>query len=216
MFKCFPSKDRNYTSVLPNMTVREEIKEKPNLSALALVSFIASFAIARTFTTFYPNTVLIRGDYHIHHFWYGLAMLAAGGWLGISYENERINRLAAILFGAGGGFISDEIGLLLTLEDYWTGITYIAVSLILVLSSLLIILFRYHKIILTNFTQFTRTNASLYFAIFTAAVSLAFILETDSALVITVSSGFTIMASLVILAYFIQRIKLRHQANTKV
>jgi len=189
------------------MVVREEIKEKPNLSILALVSFVVSFLIARTFTTFYPNAVLVRGDYHIHHFWYGLAMLAIGGWLGISLENSRINRLAAILYGAGGGIISDEIGLLLTMEDYWTGITYIAVSLILVFSSMFILLFRYQKTILTEFTQFTRTNASFYSGVFVAVVSLAFILETDNMLVIVISTAFAIIASIVILAYFIQRIK---------
>jgi hypothetical protein len=189
------------------MTVREEIKEKPHLSVLALVSFVASFVIARTFTTFYPDTVLVSGDYHIHHFWYGIAMLAIGGWLGISLENPRINRLAAILFGAGGGFIGDEIGLLLTLNDYYTGITYTFVIVFLTLASIVSLFFRYQGTILAEFAQFTRTNGSFYFGVFVAAVSVAFILETDNPLVITVSSALTIMATAVIIAYFIQRYK---------
>jgi hypothetical protein len=89
------------------MIMGEEIKEKPNLSIIALTSFIASFLIARIFTTLNPNIVLISVDYHIHHFWYGIALLAVGGWLGISYQSEKIDRLAAILFGAGGGLIGD-------------------------------------------------------------------------------------------------------------
>jgi hypothetical protein len=93
------------------MDKKEKIQEKPNLSILALISFIASFTIARTFTTINPDTVLISGNYHIHHFWFGIAMLAIGGWLGISYTSERTDRLAAILFGAGGGLIGDEVGL---------------------------------------------------------------------------------------------------------
>jgi hypothetical protein len=192
------------------MTLKEEIKEKPNLSILAMISYIASFTVARAFTTFYPNAVLAGGDYHIHHFWYGLAMLAIGGWLGISYENERVNRLAAILFGAGGGIISDEIGLLLTLEDYWTGVTYIAVSLILIFASMLILLFRYSKIIRTEFAEFLRNNASLYFGVFLAAVSVAFILETKNIWVVAISSVSTVVACVIILAYFIQRIRLKH------
>jgi hypothetical protein len=195
------------------MTIREEIKEKPNLSILALVSFVASFLVARTFTTLNPNTVLVSGDYHVHHFWYGLAMLAIGGWLGISYENERINRLAAILFGAGGGLIGDEIGLLLTLEDYWTSTTYTAIILILTVASILSILFRYQKTILAELAEFTRTHASLYFGVFIAVVSLAFILETDNLLIIAISSGTAIMASVVILAYFIQHFMKKRQQS---
>jgi len=195
------------------MAIREEIKEKPNLSILALVSFVASFLVARTFTTLNPNTVLVSGDYHVHHFWYGLAMLAIGGWLGISYENERINRLAAILFGAGGGLIGDEIGLLLTLEDYWTSTTYTAIILILTVASILSILFRYQKTILAELAEFTRTHASLYFGVFIAVVSLAFILETDNLLIIAISSGTAIMASVVILAYFIQHFMKKRQQS---
>jgi hypothetical protein len=189
-----------------NMAIREEIKERPNLSILALVSFAASFIVARTFTTLYPNTVLVSGNYHIHHFWYGLALLVIGGWLGISLENPRINRLAAILFGAGGGLIGDEIGLLLTLNDYWTNITYTAIVIFLTFASILSLLFRYKKTILAEFAQFTRTNASVYFAIFIAAISLAFILETDNTLIIIISCAVALMSCMVILAYFAQRL----------
>lgn len=102
----------------------ERSELRPNLSVLALLSFIAAFLIARAFTTLYPNVVLVSGGFHIHHFWFGLAMMAIGGWLGITYRDERADRLAAILFGAGGGLIGDEVGLLLTFGDYRTGLTY--------------------------------------------------------------------------------------------
>lgn len=190
--------------------ISAEEKTRPNLSVLALIAFIASFSVARTFTTFNPNTVLIGGDYHVHHFWYGLALLAIGGWLGISYENERINRLAAILFGAGGGLIGDEFGLLLTLQEYWTGITYTFVIVFLTFVSILILLNKYSKIIRTEFTQFLSSNASLYFGVFLAAVSVAFILETKNITIITISSVLTITACLIILAYFIRRIRKKH------
>jgi hypothetical protein len=189
----------------------EKTKTKTNLSLLALISFISSFIIARTFTTFNPNFVLISGDLHIHHFWYGLAMLAIGGWLGISYESERIIRLAAILFGAGGGLIGDEVGLLLTLEseNYWAGITYTIIIIFLAFASILILLVRYSRLIRMEFTQFLHSNASLYFGVFLAAVSVAFILETGNIIVITVSSMLTLAACLIILAYFVQKIKTR-------
>jgi hypothetical protein len=190
----------------------EKTKTKPNLSLLALVSFIGSFMIARIFTTFNPNLILISGDLHIHHFWYGLAMLAIGGWLGISYESERINRLAAILFGAGGGLIGDEVGLLLTLEseNYWAGITYTIIITFLAFASILILLSKYSKLIRMEFTQFLRSNASLYFGVFLAAVSVAFILETENIIITTLSSVSTFAACLIILAYFLQKIRTRH------
>jgi hypothetical protein len=192
------------------MATKEKIKQKPNLSILAMVSFIVSFSVARTFTTLHPNTVLLSGDYHIHHFWYGLAMLAIGGWIGISVENERLNRVAAILFGAGGGLIGDEIGLLLTFGNYWTEITYTVVIVFLTYASMLILLNRYRKLIRTEFTQFLRSNASLYIGVFLVAVSIAFILETDSAAIITVSSVCAIIACIIILAYFIQLFRTKH------
>ena len=189
----------------------ERIKTKPNLSILALISFITSFLIARIFTSLYPATFWEVSGYHIHHFWYGLVMLAIGGWLGISVENERVNRVAAILFGAGGGLIGDEVGLLLTLESesYWTEITYTSVILFLAFISMLILLNKYSKIIRTEFTEFLSSNASLYFGVFLAAVSIAFILETDNTMVITVSSVSTIIACVIVLAYFIQRMRRR-------
>ncbi len=196
---------------MPQSIMEERVKTKPNLSILALISFLGSFGIARVFTTLYPDTVLVGGGFHIHHFWYGLAMLAIGGWLGISIENERVNRVAAILFGAGGGLIGDEVGLLLTLESesYWTEITYTSIILFSGFISMLILLNKYSKVIRTEFTEFLSSNASLYFGVFLAAVSIAFILETNNWMVIAISSVSTIVACIIILAYFIQRIMKR-------
>jgi len=189
-------------------------QERPNLSVLALVSFIASFAVARTFTTFSPGVIVVSGSIHIHHFWFGLVLLAVGGWLGISYNDERINRLAAILFGAGGGFIGDEVGLLLTLGNYWSEITYTLVIMFLAVASTSILIIRYSKTITTELTHFVRSNASLYFGVFLAVVSIAFIMETDNALIIMVSSAASVTACAVILAYLVQRI-MRRRTGTK-
>ena len=188
---------------------------KPNLSVLALVSFIGSFLIARTFTTLSPKTVIITGGIHIHHFWYGLIMLAIGGWLGISYSNERIDRLAAILFGAGGGIIGDEAGLLLTLGDYWTMLTYTVITTFLAIVSVTILLIRYSNAIRKEFSHFTRSNASLYFGVFLAAVSAAIILETDDFTMVIISVLLTAVAFVIILAYFIQRITKKRRRTDK-
>jgi hypothetical protein len=139
------------------------------------MSFIASFVVARAFTTLSPRTVVITGGLHIHHFWYGIAILAIGGWLGISYQSHRIDRIAAILFGLGGGLIGDEVGLLLTMGDYWTGLTYTLIMVFLAMATILILIFRYSRAIQTELAEFSRHNASLYFGVFVAVVSAVFI-----------------------------------------
>ena len=190
------------------MVENEKIKERPNLSVLALVSFLASFMVARIFTTLSPNTVLISGSYHIHHYWYGLIILAIGGWLGISYENERINRVAAILFGAGGGIIGDEVGLLLT-SEYWTGITFTFLMIFLAFASILILLFRFSRIILNEFSQFFHRQTSFYLGVFLATISVAFILETNDIAVMIASIVLTMIGLTIILLYFIHKFRTR-------
>jgi len=194
----------------------EKIVRRPSLSIRALISFIASFIVARTFTILNPSTVVLVGEgVHVHHFWYGIALLAIGGWLGISYEDERIDRLAAILFGAGGGLIGDEVGLLLKFNDYWTELTYTLVIVFIALVSIMILIIRYSRAILREFVEFSSSNTSLYVGVFLEAVSVAFIMETDNLVINTVSSIVAIVALMFILAYFIQRIRVKHQKTEK-
>lgn len=194
-------------SVLWGGRLSEKSELRPNLSVLALISFILAFLAARAFTTLYPNIVLVSGGFHIHHFWFGLAMMAIGGWIGISYRDERADRLAAILFGSGGGLIGDEVGLLLTFGDYWTGITYTLVIVFVIFSTLVILISRYHRIIRLEFTKFLSSNASLYIGVFLAAISIAFIAETDDIWVITASGLLTAIAVIIIAVYVFKRLK---------
>jgi len=189
------------------MVGKEKIKEKPNLSLLALISFVASFLIARTFTTLNPTTFLITGNYHIHHFWYGLALLAVGGWIGISYQSERVDRLAAILFGAGGGLVGDEVGVLLTLSAhaYWADISYTFIIVFLTFVSMAILINKYGKLIHVEFAQFLRSNSSLYFGFFLLIISMAFIFETRNMVIVGILSTLSVTACLIILAYFVNR-----------
>lgn len=188
----------------------EIVKTKPNLSVLALISFIIAFIVARTFTSLYPKTVWEISGLHIHHFWYGLALLAIGGWLGITVENERVNRIAAILFGAGGGLIGDEVGLLLTLSAhaYWADFTYTFIIIFLAFASMITLLVKYNKVIRAEFAQFLRSNASLYISVFLLALSITFILTNDVTLM-TISSFIAAIALIIIAAYFIQQIKMK-------
>jgi hypothetical protein len=94
------------------------------LAFLALLSFVVAFTAARTFTTAYPDVVVVSTGIHFHHFWYGLGMLIVAGWLGIASNRPEYDRIYAVVFGLGLGLIGDETGLLLTLGDYQSELTY--------------------------------------------------------------------------------------------
>ncbi len=95
------------------------------LAFLGLLAFMVSFIGARVFTTLYPRTWVVAGGIHFHHFWYGLAMVGIAGWLGIISTLPSHRRVYALVFGLGGGLIGDEIGLLLTFGNYYSGLTYV-------------------------------------------------------------------------------------------
>jgi predicted MFS family arabinose efflux permease len=87
-----PQDDTNLLGEQVHMK-RLRAASKPNLSFIILVSFLASFAVARVFTYFFPSTVLMVQGFHVHHFWYGLALLTIGGWLGINYRDNQTERI---------------------------------------------------------------------------------------------------------------------------
>jgi hypothetical protein len=187
------------------MSKTETKEERPNLSFVALFSFIISFALARVFTTLNPDTVLTGGGYHVHHFWFGIILVVIGGWIGISYTSERVDRVAAIIFGAGGGLIGDEVGLLLTFGNYRTDITYTLIVAFVAIASILSLFFRYSEKIRAEFAEFISSNVSLYFGVFLASVSVAFILESGDPRIIGFSSASEIVALIIIILYFIKK-----------
>jgi hypothetical protein len=52
-------------------------------------------------------------------------MLASAGWLGIVSTIPTCRRIYALVFGLGGGLIGDEVGLLLTMGNYYSELTYV-------------------------------------------------------------------------------------------
>jgi len=95
------------------------------LAFLGLLAFIVSFSGARIFTTLHPHTWVIIDGIHVHHFWYGLAMVGVAGWLGIISTVPTHKRVYALVFGLGAGLIGDEVGLLLTFGNYYSDLTYV-------------------------------------------------------------------------------------------
>jgi len=120
-------------------------REVHSLAFLTLISFVASFLLARAFTTLTPTTVVVTGGIHFHHFWYGLVMVVAAGWLSIVSNHPEFDRIYAIVFGLGAGLIGDEVGLLLTLGNYQSLLTYVFFIGVLSLSGIIYLLLRYRE-----------------------------------------------------------------------
>ena len=189
------------------MSTANKLQPKAHIATIALLSLIVSFLVARAFTTFFPSTVFISGGIHIHHFWYGLILLAIGGWMGISYNSRETDRLAAILYGVGGGLIIDEVGLLLTFGNYWTGLTFSVLVVLLAFASVLILLNAYRELVLHELREFERSKTSLYLGVFLFAVSIAFITETQNIWVTATSFALAVTAVCIIVSYLSLRDK---------
>jgi len=177
---------------------------RPNLSFIMLASFLASFFVARVFTAFFPSAVLVVQGYHVHHFWYGLALLAIGGWLGINYRDDHTERIAAIIFGVGGGLVGDEVGLLITFGDYYSELTYTFVIGLLAFAFMVTLFKRHGQAIITELFGFFRLNADLYVGLFLTFVSSAFLIQSENVLVI-VLSGVTFLVGLGLIVRRIMR-----------
>ena len=171
-------------------------REVHGLALLTLLSFIASFLAARTFTTLYPTTVVVTGGIHFHHFWYGLAMIVGAGWLSIVSNHPQFDRVYAIVFGLGAGLVGDEVGLLLTLGNYQSGLTYVFFVSILAFSGIAYLFIRFHEQLKKGVLSLGVGERLVHLGVFVAglsAVALAFD-HIDIGLVI-LSAGLVLAAA---------------------
>ena len=74
---------------------------------------------------FYIGRNIILFGYHIHHFYFGILMIALAGWFSITDTGFKSRKKLAAFYGIGLGLLMDEIGLLLTWGDYYSSLTYI-------------------------------------------------------------------------------------------
>ncbi|WP_248662010.1 hypothetical protein [Fuchsiella alkaliacetigena] len=91
---------------------------------------------------FYIGRNIILFGYHVHHFYFGILLIAIAGWLAIVGSSFFSRKQVALLYGTGLGLFMDEIGLLLTWGDYYSSLTYL-LSLLLVGIFLNIVFFPY-------------------------------------------------------------------------
>src|SRR5574340_367458 len=156
------------------MATPETLEHKHGLSFLATLAFTAGFFGARIFHTVFPGTEVFFGTIHFHHFWYGLAMMGVAGWLGIAENHERYNRIYAVIFGLGAGFVGDEVGLLLTFGDYYSTLTFDFFVAAVVVVVLIILVMRYWKEIEHDILRASPRDRLIQIGIFLAGFSTIF------------------------------------------
>jgi len=142
------------------------------LSFLATLAFLGGFFGARLFHLAFPSLMIITSQgIHFHHFWYGLAMMGISGWLGIVDNDEKFARVYAVVFGVGAGFVGDEVGLLLTGDDYYSELTFEFLIAALAFIILVALMIRYRKQIIEEVFQLSRGERLTHLGAFLIGVS---------------------------------------------
>jgi len=141
------------------------------LAFLALAGFAASFFVARIFTTLNPDDVIVSAGIHFHHFWYGLIMICIAGWLGIASTRPEYDRAYALTFGLGLGLVGDETGLLLTLGNYYSELTYVVTLGGMAFAGMAYLAFRYSKHIKNEVFFLGRGERTVHLGVGIMAVS---------------------------------------------
>lgn len=87
------------------------LKSKAPAAVIAL-AFISTAASARLFSVVLPRVHWepIPGM-HIHHYVYGIFILAAAGYLALIFKSDLATRWIALLYGLGIGLTFDEFGM---------------------------------------------------------------------------------------------------------
>jgi hypothetical protein len=137
------------------------------LSFLATLAFLGGFFGARLFHLAFPSLMIITSQgIHFHHFWYGLTMMGVAGWLGIVDNDEKFARVYAVVFGVGAGFVGDEVGLLLTGDDYYSELTFEFLIAALAFIILVALMTRYRKQILEEVFRLSRGERLTHVGVF--------------------------------------------------
>ncbi|PJE50376.1 MAG: hypothetical protein COV29_04360 [Candidatus Yanofskybacteria bacterium CG10_big_fil_rev_8_21_14_0_10_36_16] len=83
-----------------------------------LFTFIATFAVSRVISYFWPYIYLELGpDLHVHHYTYGIIIMALAGYLALAMRTPRGKFWVAMLHGIGMGLAMDEFAMWLHLKE---------------------------------------------------------------------------------------------------
>lgn len=121
--------DTGRRGTLPERLVRAYFEEADPLTETLLLSWLsfgATFGITRFVThgirgKWLPLKNVSAGDKHLHHYNFGILLLAGVGLMAVRLPRRAGRRpVAGIAYGMGIALIADEAALLLNLEDvYW-------------------------------------------------------------------------------------------------
>lgn len=82
------------------------------------VAFLLTFGGARLISHYHPDFFIkVVQDLHIHHYSYGVFVLAMAGYIALVNESPRDRYLTSLLYGLGLGLVFDEFGMWLRLTD---------------------------------------------------------------------------------------------------
>lgn len=96
--------------------------KEPGLYAAVLFpiifAFLLTFVISRIVSHFAPGFYLLDiGGVRVHHYTYGIFILAASGYLALVLNGPKATFLIALLHGLGLGFAFDELEMWIKLQD---------------------------------------------------------------------------------------------------
>jgi len=126
------------TDILPRVSrvVHDDLDPRQRAALASWLAFTTTFAAVRGITYSIragrgPFRNLSAGGEHLHHYMWGIGMLAGVGAIAVrGSEQQRKHPTVAICYGSGLALIVDEFALLLDLEDvYWAKQGRISVDL---------------------------------------------------------------------------------------
>lgn len=107
------------------------VDRKQEANFWILYSFLVAFLTSRFVVYFFPEFSISLNGVHVHHFAYGIILLAISGLLALNGLHEKRLRLVSVIYGLGLGYAADEFGMWIHLQDdYWVRQSYDAVIVV--------------------------------------------------------------------------------------
>ena len=97
--------------------------------------------------------------------------MGVAGWLAITWKSERLDRVYAVMYGLGAGFIGDEVGLLLTFGNYQSELTFDFFIGTISASILLLLVLRYRALLVKEISYLMTREGLTLLGVFLAGFS---------------------------------------------
>ncbi len=81
------------------------------------IAFLITFTVARVVSYLVPSLGVFIGDFRVHHFTWGIFVLAISGYLALVFDEARAKYLISLFHGFGLGLAFDEFAFWLKLTD---------------------------------------------------------------------------------------------------